>query len=95
MTTHVVSRRWTAKQSLRFLEDTAKTLDEATLRAQIELTMPEWYDDYWEKLSPELRSEWAAYRTPSFSRLSSIMEWIFQFDIVYDIVAYVRRTLNV
>lgn len=91
MTTYVVSERWTAKQSLRFLQDATETLDRETLNAQIKLTIPQCFHDYWKKLSPELRRKWAAYRTPPLPRLSFVMEWLFQFEFVYDIVAYVRR----
>lgn len=95
MTTYIVSERWTAKQSLRFLQDATETLGRETLDAQVTLTIPECLDDYWGKLSPELCTKWAAYRAPPLPRLAFAMDWLFQVKFVYDVVAYVRRRIGV
>ena len=94
MTTYVVAQRWTAEEALRFIRSIMTTLDEKTLQELVVLRRPEYFDEYWESLSPENRAKWAPYRTPPVPRLALVMEWFYQFEVIRSIVKSVRRVIN-
>ena len=94
MTTYVVAQRWTAEEALRFIRSIMATLDEETRQELVVLRRPEYFDEYWERLSPENRAKWTPYRTPPVPRLALVMEWFYQFEVPQSIVKSVRRVIN-
>ena len=94
MTTHVVIQRWTAEEAQRFLRSIMGALDKEKLEERVVLRIPDYFDEYWEKLSPENCAKWSPYRTPPVSRLALVMEWCYQTDIIRSIIKSVRRFLK-
>ena len=99
MTTHVVSRRFSADEALDFFRSNFGSLPQevrdtpVTLKVNYEtMYRPELY---WSKLAPSVQTEWSRFRTPPLPRWWRFLNWLMQIPWCYRAVEFVRRTFRI
>lgn len=99
MTTHLISRRFTALEAANFIEDIYAGLSEATLSLPITLE-PNWDSCtnaqlYWSQTRPEFADQWSSYRTPERTWAARFLDWFGDMPVGWLILTFTRRTLGV
>ncbi len=99
MTTHVVSRRFSAQEALDFFMDNIESPPQDVLDAPVTLRVD--YDTmlnpelYWSKLAPPLQAHWSRFRAPPLPRWWHFLNWLMRFPACASIVEFVRRIFRI
>ena len=99
MTTHVVSRRFTAQEALDFFEGNIESRHQDVLDAPVTVRIdyeaminPELY---WSKLAPSVKAHWSRFRAPPLPRWWHFVNWVMRFPACARIVEFVWRILRI
>ncbi|KAI0630162.1 hypothetical protein C8Q77DRAFT_1136721 [Trametes polyzona] len=99
MTTHIVDERFTAAEALEFFRRVEAETSPETLKSSITL-QPNYHrmhdpQLYWCHTSPEFQSMWNSHRPPPFSWRLRLLRWIGSITYGFEVIAFVRRILDV
>ncbi|KAI0675107.1 kinase-like domain-containing protein [Trametes maxima] len=99
MTTHVLSERFTAAESLEFFDsmiwqELSETERSRPLGLEFTWTDVRYPDIYWSKLSISDRTRWKDYQVPPKSLGRRVLEWLTYPDFVFAIVSAIRRVIS-
>ncbi|PIL33379.1 hypothetical protein GSI_03999 [Ganoderma sinense ZZ0214-1] len=82
MTTHVVSRRFSADEALDFFKSNIQLLPQEVLVAPVTLEfdyeMMYHPERYWSKLAPPVQARWNQFRAPPLPRWWHFLNWLMQ-----------------
>ena len=99
MTTHVVSRRFSAQETLDFFRENIESQSGDILGTPVALRIDyETVFDtevYWSKLTPPLRAHWSRFRTPPLPRWWHVLNWLMGIPVCGRIIEFVRRVLRI
>ncbi len=99
MTTHVISRRFSAQEALEFFMDNIESLSSDVLDAPVALRLDyeTMFDPevYWSKLAPPLQAEWSRFRMTPLPRWWHVLNWLIQFPGCGSTIALFRRILRI
>ncbi|KAI0645510.1 kinase-like domain-containing protein [Trametes meyenii] len=99
MTTHVLSERFTAAESLEFFDSMiwrgrSETEMSRPLGSKFTLTSLSHPDAYWSKLSISDRTRWKDYKIPPKSLGRLVLEWLTYPDLGFAIISAIRRSIS-
>ncbi|PIL33380.1 hypothetical protein GSI_04000 [Ganoderma sinense ZZ0214-1] len=95
MTTHVVSRRFSAEEALDFfrsnIESPSQDVLDAPVALQIDYETMFHPELYWFKLAPQTQAHWSRFRAPPLPRWWHFLNWVMRFPVCARIVKLVWR----
>ena len=99
MTTHVITRRFTAEEAYNFFQETTSGVPEEVMKTPtpLELGFDAMVDSgvYWSKLSLQDRAVWASHRTPGPTWWWHVVHRALSIEPVWNMVVFVRRILQI
>ncbi|KAF8589797.1 hypothetical protein K439DRAFT_1628319 [Ramaria rubella] len=95
MTTHIISRRFTAHEALSFCEFICDSLS----LHELQLSLPRDsvrspIDDHWESLPKDFIVTWGSYRVPQPSFLTRVLRWLSR-SRLEPLLRFFRRSLGI
>nr|VWO98560.1 Oligoribonuclease (EC [Ganoderma boninense] len=99
MTTHVVSRRFSAEEALDFFRNNVDSPPQEVLETQVTLGIN--YDMmlrpelYWSKLAPPAQAHWSRFRAPPLPRWWHFVNWLNRFRVGARVVEFVWWILGI
>lgn len=91
MTTNVVSRRFSARDALIFLEEAIRPLPASTLAEEVEDACIDDRNRLYDLMPTRLSELWGPYKTPQLSWMRRLTTYTF----VWEAMFWVRRTLRI
>lgn len=99
MTTHIISRRFTALEAANFCDYVIENMSPEQLDAPMPLE-PEPAEqrvvkDRWESLSPDFVARWSTYREIPPTLSIRILRWLADHRLTSGLLKFVRRTFGI
>ncbi|KAI9067541.1 hypothetical protein FKP32DRAFT_1609404 [Trametes sanguinea] len=95
MTTHIISNRFTASESARFIDAIIAQLPAASLDAHVELERSYDRDIHWSFTNTEFRTHWALYKTPTRPWRAWVLNKLVMLPMGWPVIRFIRRMLRV
>lgn len=99
MTTHVISRRFTALEAAKFCDYIINNMSQKELDTSVppkpKLTGERIIKDRWKSLPPEFIAKWSTYRETPPTLSIRILKWLASHRVTSGLLRFIRRRFRI